>query len=59
MSTYKNPFLKDNEKRCNFVPHLKFKKVKSIPRTRFRQQLRSSIPLHQALVDIWCDLSIH
>lgn len=57
MSNYKNPFLKDNEKRYNFVPHLKFKKVKSVPRTRFRQHLRS-IPLGQALAESGTDLTI-
>lgn len=45
MSNYKNPYLKDNEKRYNFVPHLKFKKVKQSPRTKIRQLLRSMLPL--------------
>jgi len=45
MSNYKNPYLKDNEKRYNFVPHMKFKKVKQSSRTKIRQLLRSMLPL--------------
>ena len=55
MSNYKNPNLEDNEKRYSFGPHLKFKKVKSFPRTRSRQQLRSSIPLYQMLTEVGSD----
>jgi hypothetical protein len=58
MSNYKNPYLKDNEKRYNFVPHLKFKKVKQVSRTRYRQLLRGSIPLAKLLEDTG-NLSIH
>jgi len=59
MGNYKNPFLKDNEKRYNFVPYMKLKKVKQVPRNRFRQKLRSSIPLGQVFSDRGTDQIIH
>ncbi|WP_256006830.1 hypothetical protein [Pedobacter deserti] len=43
MSNYRNPHIKENERRYNFVPHLKFKRVKVISRGRIRQQLRASL----------------
>lgn len=59
MSNYKNTYLKDNEKRYNFVPHLKFKKVKQLSRTRIRQQLRSNLSYTEMLAGRKFHLIVH
>jgi hypothetical protein len=58
MSDFKNRYYK-KERLHNFVPHLKLKKVKQAPRTKFRQVLRSSIPFGQILNRPGIDMDIH